>query len=241
MLYPYYSFIVHYRSGSKASLIGHIEHVEGNATSRRHSSTVNHPVASPSPLTLNVKLPDLSAEPELPGPQIVSTIFAHEDFFMNATQPFLPDFWDSSRVRGTDAISHEAGKEAPMRQMVMVGGSSVQHAEGLAYDLPKDSQPDDNHAEPTTATQVKKEGLWADIHADIGLPPTFGVQLPFSKTKRWIDSVFDEETTRKTSRVPWERRPLDTEERRGLWVLVLIFGSSWIAGGVFVKAKNDTS
>jgi hypothetical protein len=72
-------------SGSKAALITRIKHVESRQNSansptlhKRDSSTANHSrslATSPSAsgLTLGVKLPDLSAPQELPGPQIVNT------------------------------------------------------------------------------------------------------------------------------------------------------------------------
>lgn len=77
-------------SGSKATLITRIEHVEKrqnsadspNSIHKRDSSTVNYSnssAVSPSytASTLNVKLPDLSVPRELPRPHIVSNPSHH--------------------------------------------------------------------------------------------------------------------------------------------------------------------
>jgi hypothetical protein len=138
-----------------------------------------------------------------------------------------------------DAINHEAETEAPMRQMVMVGGPSVQqHAQGIAYESTTvECVPDENQT-TTYTTKARKDGLLADIYADLGLPPTFDPTLPFTKTKTVVYSLFDEISSNSSPKEQLPRRPLDADEKRGVWVLLLIIGASWLAGGLFAKANQ---
>ena len=235
--------------GSKASLINRIKHVENrqnspdSATSihRRDSSTVHRstPSATSPSLaasTLNVKLPDLSAPQELPAPHIVGTFSQHFLSLTSAFQPFLPDFWDSSRSRGADAIRHDVQAETPMRKVLVVAGTSTPHAGGPTYG-PSDSDYGDDHAVSKATASTSAPGLWRDVTEDFGLPQSFDPRAPLTKARDAIVSAFDDAPHQKHEPA-FQSRPLDQDEVKGLWALLLIFGGSWLAGGMFDGSKK---
>ncbi|KAF8522248.1 hypothetical protein BU17DRAFT_87344 [Hysterangium stoloniferum] len=172
-------------------------------------------------MTLDIKLPDLSVESKLPGPHI----------------PFLPDFWDSSRARGADAIRYDADKEAPMRQVLVVGGTSSQHAEGPTYGSSDQGESSESHMVPD-APVVRKGGVWVDVTEDLGLPATFfNAAVPFTNARDAILS-FTEDKPARQQRQQSQSRPLNADEARGVWVLLFILGGSWMAGGLFSPSSK---
>ncbi|KAF8509264.1 hypothetical protein JB92DRAFT_2947571 [Gautieria morchelliformis] len=208
-------------SGSKAALITRIKHVENRRNSaksttsihRRDSSTANHSrslATSPSAtgLTLGVKLPDLSAPQELPGPQI----------------PFLPDFWDSSRARGADAIRHDAQAEAPMRKVLVVAGTSAQQAGGPTYGESDHTESESGEDQTISKAAAPTPGFWKDVVEDIGLPQSFDVSVPFAKARDTVISAFRQDSVQQKRNPAFQSRALDPDEARGVWVLLVILG-----------------
>ncbi|KAF8580877.1 hypothetical protein K439DRAFT_264507 [Ramaria rubella] len=213
-------------SGSKATLITRIKHVENTQNSptpsRRDSSTASKTPASSSGVTsnLNIKLPDLSASPEVPGPQI----------------PFLPDFWDSSRIRGANGNHHDVEAPTHMPKVLILTSASTQHAGGPVYDTVELA---DDHIEQAPKA-ASKQGLWTDITTDLGLPPLSDIAATLTKAP---PATTYEQQYNDQSKSGY----LDVDETRGVWVLLSIFGGSWLAGGIFGpkeprnnKNKNTT-
>jgi len=211
-------------SGSKSALIDRLQHVDNShvdvvAIKRRDSSTMLRTEVPPTvpagpKMTLDIKLPDLSVASQLPGPHI----------------PFLPDFWDSSHARDVDAIRYDADKEAPMRQVLVVGGTSSQHAEGPTYGSSDQGEHSVSDMVPD-APIIRKNGLWADVTEDLGLRVNF-FNAPFIRARDAILSFTEDDHVRQ-QRQQSQSRPLNADEARGVWILLLILGGSWMAGGLF--------
>jgi len=151
-------------------------------------------------------------------------------------QPFLPDFWNSAHVREADAISH-VEPEFPLRKVIVVGGSTVQLAEGVAYDS-EASHHESESSSPSPSTPVRKEGLFADMMEDLGLPPTFDSKLPFTKAKEIASSLITGSQSDQ-QHFRFQSKRLDPEEKRGVWALLFILGGSWLAGGIFAPKKDE--
>lgn len=131
-------------------------------------------------MTLDIKLPDLTSESELPSPDIVCLSLLSHFVSSNSShfQPFLPDSWDSSRARGDNSIRHDVDNEAPMRPILVVAGaSSQQFVGGPTYE--EHSSLTLEHSEAPKPTQSRRTGLWADILEDVGIPPDTNIVNPF--------------------------------------------------------------
>ncbi|GJJ12104.1 hypothetical protein Clacol_006345 [Clathrus columnatus] len=198
-------------------LHGSVQHVaQITSTCIKHSdATPSNTHGSKTKFTLNIKLPDLAISPEQPGPDL----------------PFLPDFWDSSLTRGANSIRHDVVHEAPMRPILVVAGiSSQQAAGGPTYDGDH-SSPTLEHATTRTqpVTSSPPTGFWADFIDDLGIPTDYHISNPL-KQSRDISS----------SEQPLSNRPLNDEEKRGLWALLLFISGSYIMGGLFSKPKRNS-
>lgn len=125
-----------------------------------------------------------------------------------------------------------------MRKVLVVGGTSMQHAGGPTYG---ESDHTESASEVETvskaAAPILAPGFWADVIEDIGLPPSFDASAPFARAYVSIVSVF-QDSTQQTRKPTFYQRPLDSDEARGVWVLLLILGGSWVAGGLFDSSKK---
>lgn len=168
-------------------------------------------------------------------------------------QPFVPDFWESSRVKH-EAAPTPTPTEPGLPKIVVVAGTSTHAAGGPTYNLaqadeftsPPSSSSSSSSSSATSASESasggkKLTGLWADIAEDLGLPTTFRLprvgSVAADAEKALADSLPDESTVgRQGSGASYERR-LDKEEKRGVWVLLGLLGGSWLAGGIFSRSS----
>lgn len=115
----------------------------------------------------------------------------------------------------------------------------MQHAGGPTY-----GDSDHTEIEPGEDKTISKaaiptpSGFWADVAEDIGLPPSFHVSTPIIKAREAIKSAFHQDPAQQTQKISFFQRPLETNEKEGVWVLLLILGGSWLAGGLFDGSKK---
>jgi hypothetical protein len=125
-----------------------------------------------------------------------------------------------------------------MRQFLVVAGTSTQHAGGPTYGSSDHSQAGPSEDQAASRATASSHGLWADVIEDLGLPPTFDVSTPFTKGRDTIISAFQDSPPQKQGPPTFQSRPLNPDEAKGVWVLLLILGGSWLASGLFDGSKK---
>lgn len=124
-----------------------------------------------------------------------------------------------------------------MRKVLVVAGTSTQHAGGPTYGSSDHPEADPNEDQALSKGISPTHGLWADVIEDLCLPPTFDASAPFTRTRDAFLSVFQDSESQKRP-TPFQSRPLDPDEAKGVWALLFILGGSWLAGGLFNGSKK---
>ncbi|OSX65288.1 hypothetical protein POSPLADRAFT_1032096 [Postia placenta MAD-698-R-SB12] len=186
----------------------------------RHASTTEVPgvpsAEAPPPLPktypkqfLDVKMPDFS-QPDSESPIQI---------------PFLPDLWDSSRIQAESAPKSPSVEEE-LPKMVAVAGSVTHHGGGPTYNL-SNTEADDLFS--SSASHTGPSGFWRDVAEDLNLPTSLNLPNAANGAKALFDIAEKTETSsvRETS----HSRTLDSDEKKGVWVLLSLLGGSWLAAG----------
>ncbi|KAI8998601.1 hypothetical protein BD414DRAFT_575110 [Trametes punicea] len=189
----------------------------------RHASTVDTPTEVPgvpssaAPVfpkyNLEIKMPNISEpEPEPPTPI-----------------PFLPDFWESSKAKKEAAPPEPV--TVPNPKVITVAAATTHPGGGPSHNLYSPSATVTSIAEEDAPTSMLGQ-LAADMAEDLGLPTSFKRAPP-------TDSQYDVAQKTETSggQDKSYSRTLDKDERLGVWVLVGLFASSWLAAGYFAPTS----
>ncbi|KAJ8487892.1 hypothetical protein ONZ51_g3891 [Trametes cubensis] len=201
--------------GNKATLITRLQQDDKRRTlsvepvsaapqpQARHASTLDTPTEVPGiPSTaepnypkynLEIKMPNVSEpEPESPTPI-----------------PFLPDFWESSKVKKEAAPPEPA--HTPKPKVMTVAGDITHPGGGPSHNLysPSDAVP------ASGPSHVFEAGSPADAQYDVAqkTETSGGQGKSYSRT-------------------------LDQDERVGVWVLLGLFAGSWLAAGYFAPISE---
>ena len=134
------------------------------------------------------------------------------------SQPFGPDFWDSSRKAAPNSPS-----EPILPKLVVVGAEGGDLAVGPTHNL-LDMQtlgtPTDRPGAPSSHAKSTTGGLWQDLVSDVGAPTKFNLPKGTAEPK-------------------FEPRPLNAEEKQGAWVLLAFLGSVWAVGGLLNRRPPE--
>ncbi|KAH9856927.1 hypothetical protein C2E23DRAFT_865577 [Lenzites betulinus] len=194
----------------------------------RHASTVDTPTEVPGlpssaePVhpryDMNVQLPNVA----IPEPQAPTPI------------PFLPDFWDSSKVKRASAPAEPEPSLKP--KVITVAGETTHHGGGPSHNLYSPSESLEPSSSSTTPAKVPTSlvgqlaASWAN---DLSLPTSF--KLPTLSISEY-DIAQKTETSGGQGKT--YSRTLDQDEKTGVWVLLGLFASSWIAAGYFAPVSE---
>jgi len=216
-------------SGNKSTLVSRIRSNEESkvAEAVRSIETVRHastdtavpgkpdiPASAPAIEYLSVKIPDLSIPPAETPVQI----------------PFVPDYWDSASSKSPKPMAQ--GPTPP--RMHVVAGPETHRDGGPMHHLEKQEDAQlksvDEHPEtaPVNASLSTPGGLIRDIADDLGLPRSLGLGQQADQT------TDNSERTGKS-------RPLQREDRTGVWVLLGLIAGSWFVGGVVNAAPKQVA
>ncbi|KLO13545.1 hypothetical protein SCHPADRAFT_921024 [Schizopora paradoxa] len=233
-------------SGNKSTLISRILQEEQRLATSTTASTQPQNVAAPpasrrsvsstpavraetlsnevAQQTLGVRLPDLSQPPPEPPVHI----------------PFVPDFWESSRVNAEEAkaAEAEAKENEGVPKIIVAADVSTHPLGGPSHNLYPESFGgadasaigSSSSSSAETSGGAKREGLIADVFEDLSLP------LPeLSRAARASVSSI----TTKAGPDADSQRPLEAHERRGLWVLLGATVGAWGVSRVVSPNKSS--
>ncbi|KAI1795841.1 hypothetical protein LXA43DRAFT_913057 [Ganoderma leucocontextum] len=147
--------------------------------------------------------------------------------------PFVPDLWESSKLR------HESAPPAPEPstgpKVVVVGGDTILPGGGPSYDVYSPSTAASAPAPSQVRPEPKSEfgKLLAGMANDLGLPPSF--KLTRSEHVQY-DVAAKTETSGGQERS--YSRTLDGDEKTGLYVLLGIFAGSWFAASALAPSSE---
>jgi len=152
--------------------------------------------------------------------------------------PFVPDFWESSKVKEKEQAKVPAEPDIP--RIVVTAGAATHHAGGPTHHLIEIEGISHGPLFTTPpAPEVKgQSSVLGDILEDLGLPTSI------SSTSSELKKVAEEAaaaaahyttTSEYSSSEKSYSRPLDREEKRGVWLLIGILAGSWFVGGVANK------
>ncbi|RPD66180.1 hypothetical protein L226DRAFT_530300 [Lentinus tigrinus ALCF2SS1-7] len=221
--------------GNKATLITRLQQDEKNKAFapeptpaapqvRRASTSTETPTEVPGiPSTaepnypkynLDIKVPE-AAVPEVEAPVPI---------------PFVPDSWDSSKLRHELAPVQSSPSTEP--KVVVIGGEETHPGGGPSHNLYSPS-PSSSADAPRPPPKTAVGQLLADMADDIGVPTTF--KLPGA-----ADGQYDVAAKTETSGPQGKTysRTLDQDEKKGLWVLFGVFAGSWIAASAFTPTSE---
>ncbi|KAH7910181.1 hypothetical protein BJ138DRAFT_139797 [Hygrophoropsis aurantiaca] len=134
--------------------------------------------------------------------------------------PSLADSWDSAQRKPTAQHASEA-----QPKIHVVSGSATHHGGGPTHGL-ENGHEAAAHADAdalTTLTASGSAGLLRGLGDDLGLPRAIRLR-PDTRDQVQTGDV---------------ERPLDGEERKGVWVLLGLLGGSWLLGGYVNGAPAD--
>jgi len=228
--------------GNKATLITRLQEHD------KQAHYVDSPTKPPTPFQQVQQARHAShvAETEVPGvpsssePPILSPSFPKQflDVHLPDTNqpipeetvqiPFVPDFWNSQRVKAESAPPPVEEPSTPT--VISVAGDhpfiSNNPSEALDAEIEIEFEP----RRDTTKTTV-----WQDIVEDLAIPTTF--RPPVSDLSQLGDYI--PEVTGRSGRGERDySRTLDKDEVRGVWVLVGLLTGSWLAAGIF-QSKSE--
>ncbi|PIL24034.1 hypothetical protein GSI_13785 [Ganoderma sinense ZZ0214-1] len=229
--------------GSKASLITRLQQDDHKkvftsepasvAPQTRAASTVSSAPATESP----TEVPGIpfNAEPTHPKYLMDVKIPVYSQVQPEAPVPipFVPDLWESSKLR------HESAPPAPEPstgpKLVVVGGEAILSSGAPSYDVyspttASSSAPAPSQARPEPKTEFGK--LLAGMADDLGIPP----KLTLTRPEQQYDVAAKTET-------PGDQRnrysrTLDGDEKTGLYVLLGIFAGSWFAASALAPTSE---
>lgn len=75
------------------------------------------------------------------------------------------------------------------------------------------------------------KGFWQDVADDVGVPSQWNSGELAAKQQVVMDSLL-QTTGTSTTRERQHSRPLDGDEKRGVWVLLGLLTGGWIVGGI---------
>lgn len=216
------------QTGNKATLITRLQEYEREQAMQnpapvpqhqqvRHASTVeasstpssSQPAPSFPKEYLDVKIPDAyHPVPEAP-----------------VAVPFVPDLWDSSKIK---AESAPAPPEQPSTPKVLaVAGTETMIAGGPSHNLYPDTPAPSASSEP-----AKKKGMLMELINDL-IPETASLSLPSKKVPEELLEGVAETTQTSGATEQHHSRTLDKDERNGVLALLGLFAGSWLLAGIF--------
>jgi len=216
------------QKGNKATLITRLQQYD-QQNPMQHAS---FPISPPSPPIQHIRLASTTEVPGVPSsaePFVPPTTFPKITLPLipDASQPipepvaqipFAPDFWESSRVKAA-----EQPQEAPETpNLIAVAGDTTHISASPSHNL--FTAPETAASEP--AKSSKDKTFLEDLAEDIFLPTSF----PKLQTE---GADLMQVTNTSGSQEKDYSRTLDREEKIGLWILLGVFASSWVAAGVF--------
>jgi len=169
--------------------------------------------STPSTSSFDVRLPDLS-EPTPESPVQI---------------PFVPDFWDSSKVKAEERASQPIVPETP--KIVITAGAAT-HAVGPTYNLTETNDsiflPTELPSSSTSSSASKKPtGILGDIVDDLGIPPeVFAAKSDAPAQEQF--PAFEKTYS----------RPLEADEKTGAYALLGILFGSWLVAGFGAPVKE---
>jgi hypothetical protein len=128
-----------------------------------------------------------------------------------------------------------------MRKVLVVAGTSAQQAGGPTYGESDHTESESGEGQTISKAAAPTPGFWKDVAEDIGLPQSFDLSVPFAKARDIIISAFQQDSVQQKRKPTFQSRPLDPDEMRGVWALLLILGGSWLASGLFDGSKKRKS
>ena len=135
---------------------------------------------------------------------------------LTRSQPFVPDFWDSSKVK---AEEQPEPAESNDPKIIVVAGATTHIRGGPSHNLYHEPESTSSDISPE-ASLFKAEGFLYDLFTESGLPTT--VKVPSAN--------FESQDAPRT----------DSAATGGGWTLIgLLFGSWVVAGVVAPKSKIE--
>ncbi|KAF9246302.1 hypothetical protein BU15DRAFT_70405 [Melanogaster broomeanus] len=234
-------------NGTKSKLIARIQEYEESITiPTSHNPTPVHdtPAAtrsastkaalgaglavSPAPQTTSPSIPPAAQSPSGSGTHEFLAIrlpdFPRPTPDAPAQAPYVPDFWDSAQPK-TNIPS-----EPELPKLHVVSGSATQHVGGPTHDL--ETSQESLTLPPTTINADEppssKVGLWTDVLDDLGLPRSFSVRRSLCEAGTSVMGALKNRGNGHQT----HSRPLNKDERMGLYVLLGMIAGSWVIGGI---------
>lgn len=133
-------------------------------------------------------------------------------------QPFVPDFWESSRVKAAEQQSSEGVLDAEIPNLIAVAGDATHISASPSHTLYTGLESTDQ----APAKLSKDKTFFQDIAEDMFIPAS------------WPKAESDVQEKHQS-------RSLNNEERSGLWAFLGIFVGSFIGAALFESPSKFAS
>jgi hypothetical protein len=189
---------------------------------------------------LDIKLPDLTVAPPEAPMQIVRPFLLCPRFYLNLTrrrkQPYGPDFWHS-----TPSPAAQPTTVSPPKLLVVAGSADHPVGGNVTSVGHTVVEPTPAAPAPPSTPAPAPQGFFAALAEDVGLPTTLR-RVEEAKDKLYEGlaektEVFGAHGEQGNGQ-GGQGRPLDEDEKRGVWVLGALIAGSWLAAGYFQKGSS---
>lgn len=149
------------------------------------------------------------------------------------SQPFTPDFWESSRAKANAAPTLPEEPQVP-KVIVVAGDSARADSTHISASIHEHVTVEHHHAEPASVPKASKlRSLYTDVADDLMLPKDLNA-FKYSKGRLPLHGDF-EETSTEAGMSKFHNRTLDHDQVKGIWAIAGLFAGSWVAGGLLKK------
>lgn len=148
---------------------------------------------------------------------------------MRSFQPFVPDLWDSSKIKAESAPP--PAEQSPNPKVLAVAGVETLIGGGPSHNLYPDTP-----APSTSSQPAQKKGMFIQIINDL-IPETASVSLPSKEVPKELLEGIAEITQPSGKSEHHYSRTLDKDEKNGVLALVGLLAGSWLLAGIF-KPKS---
>jgi hypothetical protein len=149
-------------------------------------------------------------------------------------QPFTPDFWESSRAKAEAARALPEEPQIP-KVIVVAGDDARADSTHIFADVREHVAGEHQPASVSKASNLRS--LYHDIADDLTLPKDLSALKPSKGRLPLRDDMFEEiSTSTGISKIHF--RTLNSDQVRGVWVIVGLIAGSWLAGGLLKKKSK---
>ncbi|GJE86918.1 SAP domain-containing protein [Phanerochaete sordida] len=217
------------QTGSKATLITRLQEYDREQSIQSPTPVPKHQQVRHASTTEAASAPSGSQAPPVSYPKEFLNVKIPSAYHpvpeRPVAVPFVPDLWDSSKIKAESAPPEVEQPSNP--KVLAVAGTETLIGGGPSHNLYPDTP-----APSTSAQPAQKKGGFIGLINDL-FPETANIALPGKQLPQELLEGIAETTQTSGSHEHHHSRTLDKDERNGVLALLGLLGGSWVLAGLF--------